>query len=654
MCGISGLWRFDGGGEDGLRRRATAMSDAIRHRGPDDGGVFVDAGAGLAFSQRRLAIIDLSPAGHQPMASACGRFVINYNGELYNTEAVRAGLAGRDIQFRGHSDTEVIVESIAAFGVEETIARCEGMFAMAVWDRRDRRLYLVRDRIGIKPLYWTKNDRELLFGSELKTLIAAGFEGDVDREALGDYFRYGYIQGPRTIWRGVQKLTPGAILRIDAGGSADESIYWSPREAALSGLAARNEPFDEGERLDALETALAGSVKRHMVSDVPLGAFLSGGIDSSLVTALMQRQSARPVNTFSIGFQEARFDEAPHARAVADHLGTNHTELTATDALARDVIPELPQYFDEPFGDPSQIPTLLLCRLTRQHVTVALSGDGGDELFAGYARYDWGETIRKRRKLLPGPLARVAAGGVRQLSPAAWNAVLAATPLSRRFDAPGDKLHKLAATLGGSRSDAYRALVTAWHDTQSVVIGAGPPDGPHTDRSLEKDFPNFVDQMQYVDLVTYLPEDILTKVDRASMAVSLEARVPLLDHTIVERAWATPMSMKRRDGVSKWALREILYRHVPRDIVDRPKMGFGVPINEWLRGPLRDWAEALISERRLRAEGYLDPQAVRKVWDDHLSGARNMRYALWSLLMFQAWLENAKAGDSHVGLVAAQ
>ena len=638
MCGLAGFFDASGRRDDAaLTATVAAMTDSLRHRGPDDGGVWVEAAAGIALGHRRLSIVDLSPAGHQPMVSADGRFVIAYNGEIYNTEELRAELPG--IPWRGHSDTEVLLEGCAAWGVAATARRLIGMFAFALWDRRERMLWLARDRLGIKPLYYGRFGDVFLFGSELKALRAHGeWPVEVERDALAAFLRHNYVPAPRSIYRGVAKLPPGTVLRVQPGGEPRLEAFWSLGEVAHAGIADRS-TMSDAEAADRLDALLRDAIGRRMVADVPLGAFLSGGVDSSAVVALMQAQSDRPVKTFTIGFHERGYDEARHAKAVAAHLGTEHTELYVEPSHALDIIPKLAEWYDEPFADSSQIPTFLVSEMTRRHVTVALSGDGGDELFAGYNRYFWGEALWRRLGRLPGGARRAGAGLLTALPPSAWDRLFAAVPVRLRPPQAGDKLHKLADVLRlPDQAALYRRLVSHWEEPASLVPGASEAGIPW-DLMADPKMPDFVERMQRLDTVTYLPDDILTKVDRASMAVALEARVPLLDHRVVEFAWRLPMTQKIRGGDGKWLLRQVLHRYVPRELIERPKMGFGVPIDVWLRGPLRDWAEALLDERRLRAEGFLDPAPIRRRWAEHLSGARNWQYPLWDVLMFQAWRE---------------
>jgi len=639
MCGVTGFWEIEGSRSDaGLGAIATGMAGRIRERGPDSHGVWVDEGARLAFGHRRLAIVDLTPAGHQPMLSASGRWVICYNGELYNTPEMCAELEALGQRFRGHSDTEVIVEAVERFGVQATLTRMNGMFALALWDRRDRTLVLARDRLGIKPLYWGRNNGVLFFGSTPKSFFGhPAFRPAVDRDALAAYFRFNYLPAPCSIYQGLRQLLPGRMVTIDSGGTASETGYWDCAAVIARQTAVRRGGHDAA-LIDELEALLKDAIKRQMVSDVPLGAFLSGGIDSSAVVALMQAQSDRPVRTFAIGFDEDDFNEAEHAKRVAAHLGTEHHELYVPAKEAQAVLPGLADWYDEPFGDSSQIPTYLVSKLARANVTVALSGDGGDELFAGYNRYVGGHAAWRRLRRLPTPLRALIGHGVRAVPPPAWDRMATLVPSRLRPNNVGDRAHKLASLLDASDGGMfYRRLVSLWDAPAALVPGAveslsGPwatGAGPRLD--------DFIERMQYMDTAGYLPDDILTKVDRASMAVSLEVRVPLLDHRVVEFAWTLPMSAKVRNGTSKWLLRQVLHRHVPQALVDRPKMGFGVPIGDWLRGPLREWAEDLLSVSALSDGALLNPGPIRGRWAEHLSGRRNWQYPLWGVLMFQAW-----------------
>jgi asparagine synthase (glutamine-hydrolysing) len=644
MCGIAGLLTFDSAqSRQQMHAYAEAMNTSLQHRGPDDQGVWLDGEAPVALAHRRLSIVDLSPAGHQPMISADGRFVITYNGEVYNHEDIRPELLARGIRFRGHSDTEVMLEAFAAYGVDATVKRLIGMFAMGIWDRRERTLYLVRDRLGIKPLYWAKFGDLFLFGSELKALrVHPGWNPRINRNAVASFMRLNYVPAPHTIYEGVNKLEPGSILTLPWGGEPRVTKFWDARAVARAGLAA---PLaaSEADTIAQLEALLGDAVSRRMIADVPLGAFLSGGIDSSTVVALMQKANLGRVRTFTIGFDIAGFDEAPHAAAVARHLGTEHTELTVTAREALDVIPRLPDMYDEPFADSSQIPTFLVSAMTRKHVTVALSGDGGDELFAGYNRYQLGSRLWRGLSLLPRALRQGIAASLTRVSAERWTRLLSCLPAKTRPAQIGDKIHKLASVLGLADSGAvYRRLVSHWEPAD--VAPAAEFEGVLWDANVAKEMPGFLEQMQFLDTVTYLPDDILTKVDRASMAVALEARVPLIDHRVVEFSWRIPRRMMIRNGTTKWPLRQILYRHVPKELIERPKMGFGIPLGEWLRGPLRDWAETFLGEQRLREAGLLDAGRVRQYWREHLDGHRNWQYLIWDVLMLETWRERwAKA-----------
>ncbi len=649
MCGLTGFWETSARRKEAeLCQTVQQMAGTLHHRGPDDGGEWAEAGAGIALGFRRLAILDLSPAGHQPMVSASERYVIAYNGEVYNFEAMRQELANQNAApaFRGHSDTEVMLAAIEACGLEAAVKRFVGMFAFALWDRKERILHLVRDRLGIKPLYYGWAGDTLLFGSELKALRAhPAFRAEIDRNVLALFLRHNYIPSPYSIYKGVWKLPPGTILTLNGSGDAKPTPYWSARDVAEAGLA---DPFSgtESEAIDSLDALLREAVGLRMVADVPLGAFLSGGVDSSAVVALMQAQSSRPVKTFSIGFRETGYDEAPFAKEVARHLGTDHTELYLSPEDAQAVIPTLPTLYDEPFSDSSQIPMFLVSQLARRHVTVSLSGDGGDELFAGYNRYFLGRSLWDRVGWIPAGLRRAAAGVLTAVPPRTMDALTGrmnpVLPSRLRHGGISSKIVKVADTLRTDSPDAmYKTLVSHWEHPEALARGmaGGEPPTVLTDRAQWANLPDFTQRMMYLDLMTYLPDDILTKVDRASMGVSLEARVPLLDHRVVEFAWRTPMSLKLRDGQGKWLLRQVLYRYVPREMIERPKMGFGVPIDAWLRGPLRDWAEALLDERRLQEEGFFEPGPIRAKWSEHLSGRRNWSYHLWDILMFQAWHE---------------
>jgi asparagine synthase (glutamine-hydrolysing) len=562
-----------------------------------------------------------------------------YNGEVYSYQAIAAELTARGLQFRGHSDTEVILNSFAVNGVEATLKRMIGMFAIALWDRRDRTLTLIRDRLGIKPLYWAKFGQLFLFGSELKALRThPGWAAQIDRNAVAAFMRHDYIPAPHTIYQGVHKLEPGTVLTLPWRGEPQISRFWNARTAAHNGMLNPVEGSD-AEVADQLEALLQDAVARRMIADVPLGAFLSGGVDSSTVVALMQQARLGKVRTFSIGFDVAEYNEAAHAAAVAGHLGTDHTELMVSSSQALDLIPRLPDIYDEPFADSSQIPTYFVSAMTRKHVTVALSGDGGDELFAGYNRYQLTERFWRAISVMPAPMRHAAAAAITMVRPDRWTALAAALPARLRPPQAGDKLYKAAAVLKLDSADAlYRRLVSHWEPSE-VVLEAQERPSIIDDKKIAQEFPDLLARMQFLDLVTYLPDDILTKVDRASMAVALEARVPLLDHRVVEFSWRLPRNAKVRNGTTKWILREILYRHVPKALIKRPKMGFGIPLGEWLRGPLREWAETLLDESRLREAALLDPKVVRRFWQEHIDGTRNWQYLLWNALMLEAWRE---------------
>ena len=643
MCGIVGLLSLDvPEPEDTIHR----MVQAIRYRGPDDAGVWRDPASGIALGHARLSILDLSPNGHQPMRSASGRYVIVYNGEIYNFAELRKDLETAGHRFRGHSDTEVLLAGIERWGLEPTLVRCNGMFALALWDREAKALMLARDRMGEKPLYYGWMGKQFLFGSELKALRAhPRFNRSVDRSALTLLLRHNCIPGPYSIYEGIAKLPPAHWVTLSRptmspGTMPPSRAYWSLNSGVERGL---GHPFQgsEAEAVEELDHRLRRSVRNRMVADVPVGAFLSGGIDSSAVVALMQADSTQPVRTFSIGYQEPEYNEAPYAQEVARHLGTEHTELYVTPEQALAVIPRLPTLYDEPFADASQVPTTLVAELARQHVTVALSGDGGDELFGGYNRYFWGRTLRHRIGWIPSAARPWGARAIRMISPQGWDRWFQRfAGLLPSVQVPGEKLYKLAQTLDvGDLDQLYFGFVSHWKDPEEIVIGGKEPVTLLTDRTRWPTLPDFTMRMMYLDSVTYLPDDLLVKVDRATMAVGLEARIPFLDHELVEFAWRLPLSLKIRTGdMGKYLLRRMLARYVPPPLFERPKMGFGVPLDSWLRGPLREWAEDLLDEGRLRREGYFHPAPIREKWIQHLSGAANWQYHLWDVLMFQAWL----------------
>jgi asparagine synthase (glutamine-hydrolysing) len=649
MCGIAGfidLCRRSS--NENLRAITGRMTDALRHRGPDDYGVWVDAETGVALGHRRLAVIDLSTTGHQPMVSGSGRFTIVFNGELYNFKELRKELeqVSDSLGFRGPSDTEVMLACFDQWGVKGALPRFNGMFAFAVWDREERVLHLSRDRMGEKPLYYGWMRGTFLFGSELKALCGhPEFQGEINRDSLMLYMRHNCVPAPHSIYHGIYKLRPGNMISVPVEAPLDLKPvpYWTLREAAARGNA---NPF-RGTTEDAigqLDALLRDAVRLRMLSDVPLGGFLSGGVDSSIVTALMQVQRSRPVKTFTIGFDESAYDEAPFAAAVARHLGTEHTDLYVTPTEALAVIPNLPSMYDEPFADSSQIPTFLLCQMARRYVTVGLSGDGGDELFGGYNRHVWSNRIWDAVGWLPPSARSLLADAIRSPSPETWDRMFGLgarfLPRSAEQRTPGLKLHKIAEMLRvKDRGSLYLRHTSHWADPTDVVIGGTDEEYRTNADGVQEELSNFIQQMMFLDAVTYLPDDILVKMDRASMAVSLEARVPLLDHRVVEFAWSLPASFKIRDSAGKWVLRQVLYRYVPQRLIDRPKTGFGIPIESWLRGPLRDWAEALVDEHRLQVEGFFKPAPIRRIWAEHLSGRGAWQHHLWDVLMFQAWLE---------------
>ena len=616
------------------------MADQLLHRGPDDFGEWVDGSAGIALGFRRLSIVDLSPSGHQPMMSACGRYVIAFNGEIYNHETVRRDLDSLGSQaWRGRSDTEVMLAAISQWGLNEALKRFTGMFAFAIWDRDERKLHLCRDRMGEKPLYYGWANGVFLFGSELKALKAfPGWNGEIDRGSVTLYLRYCYVPTPYSIYKGIRKLPPGTSVSLAATmpeGELPQPVpYWTLREVV--GKAAATRYTSEEDATAGLEQVLGQTVREQMVADVPLGAFLSGGVDSSLIVSLMQANSSAPINTYTIGFHERAYNEANYAKDVALHLGTAHTELYVTAAQAMEVIPKLPSIYDEPFSDSSQIPTFLVSRLARQHVTVALSGDGGDESFGGYRRYILGEQFWN-------VLRRIPLNGRRAM--VAWLKSSSFNALARRMLQPRlrDTLEKIADK--GDPVDAdelYYWLVSNCKDPAAAVVGGYEPESLLLREMRQPAIRDFPERMMYLDSISYLPDDIMAKVDRASMSVSLETRAPFLDRRVVEFAWQLPRSMKIRDGVSKWLLRKVLDKHVPRHLIERPKMGFGVPIGEWMRGPLRAWAEELLDEKAMRQDGLFSVEPIRAKWAEHVSGRRNWEHYLWNVITFQAWIRAEK------------
>jgi asparagine synthase (glutamine-hydrolysing) len=648
MCGIAGFL-LDSTAADNPLQILKRMGDSIAYRGPDDSGYFSDPTVGVGLVHRRLSILDLSPAGHQPMSSASGRYVIIFNGEVFNFQEIRAEMG--EAPRRGHSDTEML-EAIERWGLDAAVQRFVGMFAFALWDRSERKLSLVRDRLGIKPLYYGHVGGHFLFASELKPIREfPGFSGSIDRNVLALYMRHGYVPAPHSIYEGFNKLPPGCILSIDSAGKEPQiRSYWSAAAAAARGLESPVTGTD-AEVVEQLHQTLLSAVGLRMIADVPLGAFLSGGIDSSAVVALMQAQSSRPIKTFTIGFHEGGYNEATHAKKVAEHLGTDHTELYVTPEEALNVVPLLPSMYDEPFADASQIPTYLVSKLARTSVTVSLSGDGGDELFGGYTRYLLTKKIWQSLNRVPPAARRMAAGLIHAIPPAAFDTVYSwvqpAIPKTKRLSGVGDKAHKLARLFNADGpGSVYLGALSQCADPAELVLGSKEPDSVTRIIADSASLPTLEEQMMLTDLRSYLPDDILTKVDRASMAVSLEARVPILDHRLVELAWRIPLHMKIRDGVGKWVLRQVLYKYVPQELLERPKMGFGVPIEHWLRGPLREWAEDLLSEKNLREHQLLNVQAIRTIWSEHLSGRRNWQYLLWNVLGFQDWYRHTHLADA--------
>jgi asparagine synthase (glutamine-hydrolysing) len=660
------------------------MADQIIHRGPDGAGVWLSELGQVGLGHRRLSIVDLSLAGHQPMHSPSGRYVLSFNGEIYNHIEIRdiledaslrqpgldrrtrtsvldclvehpptghaitssgdSGLVETCWNWRGHSDTETLLAGFDAWGIEPTIRRTVGMFAVAIWDRQLQSLTLVRDRLGEKPLYYGWLGDVFVFSSELKSLKAHPlWRGEIDRTALELYLRFNYIPAPHSIYQGIGKLMPGTLLTIGRSSKVLQAKqYWSARDAASFGV---QHPYqgDERDAVLALDGLLRRAIGQQMMSDVPLGALLSGGVDSSTVAAMMQAQSRQPIKTFTIGFSEEGYDEAVYARAVARHLGTDHSELYVSAAQAIDTIPQLPILYDEPFADSSQIPTFLVSRLAKASVSVTLSGDAGDELFCGYNRYVISDQRLSKIGRIPLPIRKIVAKAIRHFSPNSFNSRSNFLPSSlNRYTQFGDKLHKVALLLDGNLEDVYASLVSVWPKTSHLVKGGEEPSSDQLDHAFAGSSLSNIEQMMLLDTLTYLPDDILVKVDRAAMGVSLETRVPFLDHRVVEFAWQIPLSMKLRNGTSKWVLREVLYRYVPKELIDRPKMGFGIPLDSWLRGPLRDWGESLLDASRLEREGYFHPDPIRRKWEQHLSGKYDFSYQLWGILMFQSWLDSNK------------
>ena len=653
MCGLVGFLYNKNMEDSTLSSQLLSMTDSLSHRGPDDQGFWINQEHKIAVGHRRLSVLDLSSAGHQPMHSNSERYVIAFNGEIYNHLEIRETLNNEsdyEIEWKGHSDTETLLYSFEVWGVDATLEKVSGMFSIALYDAKHQTFYLIRDRMGEKPLYYGWINNDFVFGSELKSIKEFnGFSGEVDRNALALYLKYDYIPSPYSIYKGVRKLTQGSYFKISMGDDGwsqkcNSSLkrYWSMEDIAKSGKGNNKFNGSDQDAIQKLDDLLSKSVKQQMISDVPLGAFLSGGIDSSVVVALMQKQSDRKVKTFTIGFNEINYNEAEHAKKVALHLGTDHTELYITPEQAMDVISRLPKIYDEPFADSSQIPTFLVSQMASQQVTVSLSGDGGDELFGGYSRYFMANKIWLKIEKIPLNIRKLISKGFTLLSPKIWNLLINGSfkflPSSLRISHPGDKIYKLSRMLTSKNiDDVYESLVSHWSNSFEVVIGS-KKEANELDKDV--DFLHPEDEMMFLDSITYLPDDILAKVDRAAMSVSLETRAPFLDKDVVEFAWQLPLNMKIRDSKGKWILKKVLDRYVPNELVDRPKMGFGVPIDSWLRGPLRDWAEDLLSEHRIKNDGYFHVEAIREKWNEHLSGNRNWQYHLWSVLMFQMWLDS--------------
>ena len=645
MCGIAGFLTRGATGSD-LAETLRLMTDQLVHRGPDSVGHWLDESVAVGLGHRRLSILDLSAAGCQPMHSASERYVCVLNGEIYNFRGLRASLSALGTRFRSETDTEVALAAFDRWGIPEALRRFVGMFALAVWDRLEQKLHLIRDRVGEKPLYFSRIGSTFIFGSELKSLrVHPRWSGIIDRPAIASFLRLGYVPGDQCIYQGVQKVSPGTFVTISAvDSSTSVTRYWSPIEAAGRGM---KDPIFAGEQeiVSMLDVQLRETISQQMIADVPLGAFLSGGIDSSLVVALMQAQSPSPVHTFTIAFEEEGFNEAVHAAAVARHLGTEHTEFVVTGREARAVIPQLPTLYDEPFADSSQIPTHLVSSLARRHVTVSLSGDGGDELFGGYGRYTEVEKRWRRIGWMPRGVRATLAHGLTSVPEAVWDMLGRSRAhrlaFVRRINPSVDRIGRLADVLSAASHDQlYDAILSHWREASTVALGGphAPPRGPTP--ALEMDV---VPRMMLRDLMGYLPDDILVKVDRAAMGVSLETRAPFLDHRVVELAWRIPMDLKVKGGTGKWILRELLRKYVPTRLTDRPKMGFGIPLGAWLRGPLRDWADDLLEPSRLRAEGYLDPKLISRRWSEQRSGHRHWEHLIWDVLMFEAWLASHPA-----------
>jgi asparagine synthase (glutamine-hydrolysing) len=643
MCGLTGfIWNSDSKISH-VARSLDLMTDAINHRGPDSEGSWIDEKDCISIGHKRLSVLDLTSAGSQPMFSNSKRYVIAFNGEIYNHNTLRS-LLNKEMVWNGHSDTETLLACFEHWGVDKTLENLVGMYAIALYDSVEKVLYLVRDRMGEKPLYYGWNNGVFLFGSELKAIKSfPGFSGVVDRSALALYLQYDYVPAPFSIYKGIKKLPQGSYIKIkmnsgrwDSKQILDPIEYWSLKDVALSGQSNTSKKSNEHKLIDKLDDVLSESIEQQMISDVPLGVFLSGGVDSSLVASLMQKNSMDKIQTYTVGFNERSYNEAEYAKKVALHLGTEHTELYVSPEQAIKVIPKLPLIYDEPFADSSQIPTFLVSEMAKKHVTVAISGDGGDELFGGYNRYTMACKIWKNVEKTPFFVRKALSKGITSVSPRMWDNLGSIIPQRLNIAHPGDKAYKFADILLASEiGDVYNRLVSHWENSCDIVIGCNNINKP----IYESHFINDEHNMMFLDSVTYLPDDILTKVDRASMASSLETRAPFLNHKVVEFAWNLPLDIKIRDSKGKWIVRKVLDKYVPNKLIDRPKMGFGIPIDSWLRGPLKDWAESLLDESRLKSEGFFHPEPIRKIWAEHLSKQGNWHHHLWSILMFQAWLE---------------
>ncbi len=655
MCGITGI--FGNLRKEEFDSSIHEMSATLNHRGPDDAGTWINEENGVAFGHQRLSIIDLSSAGHQPMVSHCGRFTTVFNGEIYNHLQLRDKLntSANKQSWKGHSDTETLVTAFSQWGIEKTLQQLVGMFAIAVWDFKEKRLFLIRDRFGEKPLYYGWSNGVFLFGSELKALQKyKRFSNQIDRGALSLYMKYMYVPTPYSIFRDIYKLEPGCILQIDKGTKPptlplfapfrDQGIniaqWYSISNMAQAGQ--KNLITDQNDAVDLIEKTLLESVRSQLISDVPLGAFLSGGIDSSVITALMQKVCKDPVKTFTIGFEESSFNEAIYAKEVSRHLGTEHHELYVTSSDAFKVIPHLPTLYDEPFADSSQIPTYLVSKLARESVTVSLSGDAGDELFGGYNRYLWGSRVWNKVRWMPLIVRQTLGVAINKISVNTWDSIGNSLPNSSRVSLMGDKAHRMAHRLKNVKSldDVYHSIVTEGYKEDGLVVNDKAALITKLDNNdIVSGIVDSEHRMMLLDSLTYLPDDILTKVDRAAMGVSLETRIPFLDYRVAELAWRLPLDTKINNGETKWPIRQVLYKYVPKVLIERTKAGFAIPVGQWIRGPLREWAADLLNEERIRREGYFNPELVQQLWQQHLSGKYDWTPRLWAILMFQAWLD---------------